>query len=381
MAQITEGLATIEIDIPDKISRKMEVFYNPAMKENRDITVALLKAIDKKDMIAISPLAGSGVREIRFLKELPKDAIKEFIINDHSENAYNLILKNMKLNGITLETENIKKKNRWNLRDEDAAAKVSAGDVRTEPQIKVFCEDANQCLVDNLGFDLVELDPFGSPNFFLNNSIAGLAREGILAVTATDTSSLCGTYNKTCERHYFAKPLNCYLRHEISVRIFIRKVQLIAAQFEKALTPIFSFAKEHYIRVFFLCEKQKTKTDKIIEQHKFLSFNENDGSYEWGIHENYEKEHYTLIGPMWSGELWDKSLVKKMLEILPENKMLQIISKEMNYPPLYYDTHELSRLNKCKHSPSHDGFDSTHFDKHCVKSKLSSKEFIQKFIK
>ncbi|MFA6089290.1 MAG: hypothetical protein WC755_05475 [Candidatus Woesearchaeota archaeon] len=385
----TEGLAKINVEIKDIVSKKMDVFYNIRMKENRDLTILLLNCLDKKEMKIMSPLAGSGVREIRFLKELKEDNIKKIIINDYSKNAYNLIKENLELNNIKYNEDTEEKSN-------------SEEKNKHEENIKVIVQnlDANKCIIENLGFDFAEIDPFGNPNPFLNNIILGLSRGGILAITATDTSSLCGTYKKTCMRHYFATPLNCYLKHELGVRILIRKVQLIGAQFEKALTPIFSYAKEHYMRVFFICEKQKTATDNIIKQHKFLSLNEKDGTYKWGIHgqnntddnndNNKIQKTHTLIGPMWSGELWDKELVNKMCESdekesklnnKKENKLLHTIKNEMNYPPLYYNTHILSKLNGQAYPPKSDGFDTTHFDKHCVKSNLTPKEFIEQHIK
>ena len=60
--------------------------------------------------------------------------------------------------------------------------------------------------------------------------------------------------------------------HETGIRILIRKVQLIGAQFEKALTPIFSFYADHYYRVFFKCEKGKKKADEIVKQHQIMKY-------------------------------------------------------------------------------------------------------------
>ena len=58
--------------------------------------------------------------------------------------------------------------------------------------------------------------------------------------------------------------------HETGIRILIRKIQLIGAQYNKALTPIFSYSKEHYFRVFLKCEKgkeaaSKDKDDNVVD--------------------------------------------------------------------------------------------------------------------
>ena len=44
--------------------------------------------------------------------------------------------------------------------------------------------------------------------------------------------------------------------HEIGLRILIRRVQLAGSVYDKALIPILSYSKEHYMRVFFKCEKR-----------------------------------------------------------------------------------------------------------------------------
>ena len=67
--------------------------------------------------------------------------------------------------------------------------------------------------LESAGFDYIEIDPFGSPTDFLESSIVRLSRRGILAVTATDTAPLCGTYPNTCKRKYsYWLPLQDALR-------------------------------------------------------------------------------------------------------------------------------------------------------------------------
>ena len=90
---ITEGRAVIG-NIENKVSKKLPVFYNPVMKFNRDISILLLNAIGKKMRIA-DPLAGSGVRAIRFVQELK--TFDKIFVNDASETAVIAIKKNFKI--------------------------------------------------------------------------------------------------------------------------------------------------------------------------------------------------------------------------------------------------------------------------------------------
>src|SRR3989338_4745467 len=222
---IKEGNASIEVYTRDKISKDMPVFYNPAMALNRDLSVLLLRAIGMKKIRVGDVLAGSGVRSIRFLLELPKISVESISINDGGQEANRLIKRNLALNGLS-----------------------------KDKRITITKKDANLAILESSGFDYIDIDPFGSPAPFLDASCKRISRGGIIAITATDTAPLCGTYPRTCLRRYWAMPKKCGMMHEIGLRILIRKAQLIASQYEKALIPLFSYSHEHYFRVFSYCE-------------------------------------------------------------------------------------------------------------------------------
>lgn len=318
---ITEETAKLRISKEKKISKDLPVFYNPVMKLNRDVSVLLLNSISNKDMQMALPLAGSGIRGIRFLKELKKTKIRNISFNDYGSIRY--IKSNLKLN-----------------------------DLQNNEKIILSNLDANLFLLKSKGFDYIDIDPFGSPNPFLDNSIVRISRGGILAVTATDTAALSGSSKDACIRKYWAKPLKNEFMHETAIRILIRKVQLMGAQNEKALYPIFSFSKDHYYRIFFKCEKGRLKVDKLLEEHKYLI-------YDWKTAKrkvvddifNKEKE-YDYAGPLWIGKLWDEKLVKIMLRNCPnENKklfnMLKLISEEVKINSVgFYDIHKMSQISK-----------------------------------
>lgn len=329
---ITEGSAKIKISTESKISKQLPVFYNPIMKFNRDVSVLLLNNIDKKNMQMADILAGSGVRAIRLSKELKKGKIKRIYANDLDKNSVKIIKENIKLN---------KAKN-----------------------IIVSNKDANLFLLESTGFDYIDIDPFGTPNPFLNSAVLRLARNGILAATATDTSSLAGTYPDACMRKYWALPINNELMHELGVRILIRKVQLIASQYEKALLPVFSYSREHYYRVFFSCEKGKKKVDEILSQHGML-----DNS-----------------GPMWLGKLWDAKLAHKMCRN-SDDFVLKTIKEECKINAVgFYDIHKICSSEKMN-APNMEKLlkeinktypaSRTHFNLNAVKSAIPKKELIE----
>lgn len=209
--QIIEGKAVVKVPKEEKISKELPVFYNPVMKLNRDISVLILQNVVNKKMQIGLPLSGTGVRGVRLLKELNKSKIKEVCFNDVNPKAVKIIKQNLKLNKV---------------------------------RGKVFSKDANLFLLESHGFDYIDIDPFGSPNFLLDSAVKRLSRGGILAVTATDAGGLAGSFPKACLRKYWAKSVRNSTMHENGLRILIRKVQLIGAEHDKALIPIFSYFKD-----------------------------------------------------------------------------------------------------------------------------------------
>ena len=335
---IKEGEIEIKISNEKKISKKLEVFYNPVMKLNRDVSIILLNSLDKKNMQIGLPLSGSGIRGLRFLKELKKDIIGGIYFNDYSKSAVLRIKENLKQN------------------------KISG-------KYKLSCEDANAFILNSKGFDYIDVDPFGTPNPFLDSSVKRISRNGILAVTATDTSALCGTYPKACKRKYWAIHKKNPIMHELGLRILIRKIQLIGAQYDKALIPIFCYSKEHYMRVFLKCDKGKKKVDNVLNEH--------------GI--------FNCYGPMWLGKLWDLKIVKKMQSFADGkeiNFFIDCIRQEAEIGGVgFFHVHKLVKKNKIKDIPKKDELFSavkkldykispTHFNPLGIRSNIPLTKFI-----
>ena len=364
---VTEGAATVRVPAAEKVSREMEVFYNPVMKLNRDVTVLLLRTLgeerkkadgDFEGFTIGSPLAGTGVRECRLLLELEKGLVKEISINDYSKDAVKLIKSNILLNEGSLSCDDI----------------------------EVSCGEANRFLLESRGFTYIDLDPFGTPNPFLDAAVKRLQRRGFLGVTATDTAALAGTYPAACRRKYWAEPMRNHLMHETGLRILIRKIQLVGAQYEKALVPVFSYSKDHYMRVFFLNERRKKATDVILKKHQYLHYCQRC----LGVSVDKENTkiccggHTSVAGPLWVGQLWDAGLAARMARAnrawrygQPENqKFLDTIAAEAKAPasllgfyPLNLVRKTLNRIPKRKEDLlGKKGVWPTHFEGNAVKA-------------
>jgi tRNA (guanine26-N2/guanine27-N2)-dimethyltransferase len=331
---VQEGKAKIKVPKEGKISKKLPVFYNPVMKLNRDISVLLLSVVENKDMQIGLPLSATGVRGIRFLKELKKDKIKIVKFNDIDKNAVKIIKQNLKLNKI-------------------------------KSKVKIYNQDANLFMLEHPGFDYIDIDPYGSPNVFLDSAVKRLARNGILAVTATDTGCLAGSYPNACLRKYWAIPKRDEMMHETGLRILIRKVQLIGAEHDKALIPIFSYYKDHYFRIFFRGVKGKKKADEILKQHGMF----NDA------------------GPLWLGSLRDKKIAGKIARRSDE-KFLKTIEKESNINAVgFYNIPKMCKRYKLRMIRQDEiikrirkkGYKAaeTHFMPNSLRSDISLREFLK----
>lgn len=334
---VTEGAITIHVPLVATVSKEMDTFYNPVMKFNRDITVLFLNALAERVSVA-DVMAATGIRSLRIFKESKN--VSSLLVNDVNTDAVNAIERNCKKNNIPF----VKQK------------KYLAKGMKTK-KIFLYNKDANQLLLESHGFSYIDIDPFGTPNPFLDAAIKRVARGGYLGVTATDTAALCGTYENACKRKYDAKPLRTFMMHEVGLRILIKKIQTIGAQYDKAMIPVFTFSKDHYMRIFFKCEKSKEAVDIVLSQHRFILFCHHCFSMktsEWNKEICVCGKEYDHAGRLWIGDLWDQGLVSSMKEIADKGKNKEItsffkrISEEMLIAsPFVYDISKVCKKYKC----------------------------------
>ncbi len=305
-ARVTEGRASVRVFTERIVSKEMPVFYNPVMAINRDISVALLASLGRKGLRVADPLCASGIRAARFSKELPRGMIASIALNDGNPEAIKLARANMRAN-------------------------ASAG-----IDISFSAGEGSKALLDGGMLDYIDIDPFGSPNPFLDAAAKRIGRKGIIAITATDTAALCGTAPPACRRKYWAEPLHGALMNEAAVRILVRKSQLVGAQYEKALMPIFCHATGHYIRIYMQHQGGRSAVDSIIKRHAHLHWCPSCMTQKYS--KNAEENCCGRMrsgGPLWSGQLWDEALARRMgdagekLSLAQESrKLLGIIGKE-----------------------------------------------------
>lgn len=330
---VEEGLTKIQFPEFDKISSDAPVFYNPHMELNRDISILALQTFQKQenqDITICDLFGGSGIRGVRYKNEI--NGAGHVFINDISETANEYERHNVKLN---------------NLED-----------------IEIFQHDASMFLRMHRGkFDVIDIDPFGTPSPFLDSAGYCSRRNSLLCVTATDTSALCGTYKEPCIRKYNAKPYKSEYCHETGIRILAGFVTLTLAKYSKSIEVKLSHSTEHYMRLYIEVKKGSKKSDECLknigyishckhclyrEQNKGLATSTPDICPECG-------EKLIQAGPLWLGDIQNAEFISKMIEESENKKLntkedvlklLESCRIEAKSPATFYDVHKICKILK-----------------------------------
>ena len=331
--QIEEGLTKIEFPEFDKVSSDAPVFYNPHMELNRDLSILAIQVFQKQEdrNINICDLfGGSGIRGIRYKNEI--DGVENVAINDISEIANEYERHNIKLNELD--------------------------------DIEVHQHDASMFLRMKRGeFDVIDIDPFGTPSPFMDSAGYCARRNSLLCVTATDTSALCGTYKEPCIRKYNAKPYKSEYCHENGIRILAGFVALTLAKYAKCIDIKMSHSTEHYMRLYIKIEKGSKKCDDSLKNMGYISHCKNclHRQTSEGMASAIEEicpicgEKLVHAGPLWLGNIQDKDFIQAMIDenehkkINTEKQALKLLNsclQEADAPATFFDVHAICKSLK-----------------------------------
>ncbi|MCC7576251.1 MAG: tRNA (guanine(10)-N(2))-dimethyltransferase [Methanomethylovorans sp.] len=307
------------------------VFYNPEMELNRDLSVASIAAyselmssrrhLELTDITYVDALSASGIRGLRIAKEVGVNVT----LNDWSEEAYNLIRENTALNDLTNK-------------------------VRT-------CLGNANVLLHKERYDIVDIDPFGSPTTYLD--AASSSAINMLAVTATDTAPLCGAHLNSGIRKYSAVPLNVEYHSEMGLRILLGMIARDLARHEKAMHPLFCHATRHYVRTYLEVKKGANNTDKCLKYLGFIAHCTKCAarSVHYGLAVHIPEkckvcgDNISIAGPLWLGPLHNREFCDSVLIQLTKRelgkkehalKIVELCRNELDIPT-FYDQHLLTK--------------------------------------
>jgi tRNA (guanine26-N2/guanine27-N2)-dimethyltransferase len=307
---------------------KAPVFYNPVMELNRDLAVIALQAYQRRvdrEIAVCEPLTGCGLRGIRFVSEV--EGVRKVIMGDINEKAFRLAKYNVAMNGLS-------------------------GRVRVENEEANFL--LNGYSAPHTRFDVIDVDPFGSPVHFLDSSIRALRDGGLLALTATDMAPLCGVHPKACIRKYGGKPLRTEYCHELAVRLLAGCLATTAARYDVGIRVVFSHRAEHYVRVYATIKYGAKGADEALRKmgyilHCFKCFHREglEGLFAATRPERCSEcgSRLSVGGPLWLGELSNLPFLELMAEEAGRKKfrfrekigrMLSLMTTEANTSITYY---------------------------------------------
>jgi len=334
---IKEGQVSIKIPDFEKVSSKAPVFYNPVMELNRDLSVIALNHYQKvlgNPLNICDAFGGSGIRGIRYSKEVNSHKI---VTNDVNPRAVDFAHENVDLNKVY--------------------------------NVTVCQEDANLLLRKCKGiFDVVDIDPFGTPSYFIESAAISLKSGGLLCVSATDTSSLCGTYKNPCIRKYSSKPLKTEYCHEIGIRILAGFIARVFAKYKKSIDIKFSHSTEHYMRMYITIDKGAEITDQSLKEVGFILHCDKCLNRELvkGFAPFIPSEcpvcgsKYGVAGPLWCDKIFNSDFITGMLNITEDIiinkrreacKLLNRCNEESMGPPTFFDLHQISKKLKISAPP------------------------------
>jgi tRNA (guanine26-N2/guanine27-N2)-dimethyltransferase len=187
-----------------RITLAKGIFYNPRMEQNRTLSsLALGAALPLlTGSRTLDGFCASGIRGIRYALE---NKLDEITFLDANPAAIKNAKKNVKENKI---------------------------------KHAFFSEDEfNRFAGASKPFDVIDVDPFGTPAPFIQTAIRMSRKKCVLGVTATDLATLCGRKNQPAKRRYDAQPLYVNFAHELALRIVLGYMARQAATYDVGVQP------------------------------------------------------------------------------------------------------------------------------------------------
>ncbi|PSP94919.1 tRNA (guanine(10)-N(2))-dimethyltransferase [Halobacteriales archaeon QS_4_62_28] len=318
--RVTEGQVTVEVPAQADAGTGENVFFNPVQELNRDLTIATLRAYRERESRASSYLdanAASGIRGARAAADG-----WETTLCDVDPDAVSLCERNLERNDL-------------------AAA------VRHEDATVTMHRDA---------FDVVDIDPFGTPIPFVDAAFQGT--RNLVCVTATDTAPLCGAHFESGVRSYSAIPRNTEYHTEMGVRILLGTLVRTAARYDLAARPILSHATKHYVRTYLELDGGATVANEALGEvgHVYHCQHCLWRDHSEGLHADAPDacpncdEHLQTAGPLWLGDTCESGFTATIADFLSEDMgtaeeasdLLDTLDAELARPT-HYDQHRLCK--------------------------------------
>lgn len=276
---IKEGLAEVLPVNAQRKDGKSDVFYNPAQVFNRDLSVLVLSVFAKlreeenaalrekraernqagkkgakaseeaaepspskapqpfvrpseKGLKVLEALAATGIRTVRYAKELPAGpgGLRQIVANDLDKNAVEHMKRNFAHNDLPAERV-------------EAVNGCANAHMYTR-RAKGFGGQGPEA------YDVIDLDPYGTVAPFIDSAIQAVADGGLICITSTDMPVLGGNHPETCFARYGGAALKAGYVHELALRLVLHAFATTAARYGREVTPLLSCSIDFYVRLF-----------------------------------------------------------------------------------------------------------------------------------
>ncbi|KAM3864962.1 tRNA (guanine(26)-N(2))-dimethyltransferase [Diretmus argenteus] len=386
-----------------------EVFYNPVQEFNRDLTCAVITEFSRELMArrgvkvvvpgeekrvvvslaeeekkneadeeknggeeqvvtatvgqkcenglrVLEGLAASGLRSVRFALEVP--GLRSVTANDFSTKAAALISRNAEYNGV-------------------------------QHLLQASCKDASLLMYEMRGkkerYDVIDLDPYGSPATFLDAAVQAISEGGLLCITCTDMAVMAGNSGETCYSKYGCISIKARYCHEMALRIILHSLDQRAGVYQRYIQPLLSVSVDFYIRIFVRVFTGQAVVKNSASKQALVYNCVGCGSFHLqrmgkrtshGKHMKYSAatgppvgpecqqcgQKHQMGGPIWAESLHDTEFVQKVLSAVSGNPkrfgtskriegMLSMVTEELEDTPLYYTVDSLSSTIHCNTPP------------------------------
>uniref|UniRef100_A0A672FBN6 tRNA (guanine(26)-N(2))-dimethyltransferase n=1 Tax=Salarias fasciatus TaxID=181472 RepID=A0A672FBN6_SALFA len=320
---------------------------------------AVVAAVGEKcelGLRVLEALAASGLRSVRFALEVP--GLQSITANDFSAKAAALIGRNAEFNGV--------------------------GHL-----LRASCRDASMLMYEMRGkkerYDVIDLDPYGSPACFLDAAVQAVGEGGLLCITCTDMAVMAGNSGETCYSKYGSVSIKAKYCHEMALRIILHSLDQRAAVYQRYIQPLLSVSVDFYVRVFVRVFTGQATVKNSASKQALIYNCVGCGSFHLqrmgrrtsdGKHMKYsaatgppvgpECEHcgqrHQMGGPLWAEPIHDSAFVQKVLSAVSGNPsrfgtskriegVLSMVTEELEDVPLYYTVDNLSSTIHCNTPP------------------------------
>jgi len=318
----------VEISVPDARDGASEgagdgVFYNPTQELNRDVTVAALGAYAEREPRAstyLDAMAASGIRGVRAAAA-----------------GFDVTCADLDPNAVALARENLER-NRL------------AGEA-VERDVNALLHESETV------FDVVDLDPFGTPIPFADAAFANA--RSLVCVTATDTAPLCGAHQRSGIRTYSTLPQNTEYHPEMGLRVLLSALIRTAARYDTAAVPILSHVTRHYARTYLQLDSRATSADDLVEELGYVHHCEDclHRTHERGLIAHPPEScgvcggpRILTAGPIYLGGVADPAFARAVRDHVTDDmgeaararRLLDAVAAELD-TPTHYDQHRLCK--------------------------------------